>query len=47
VNPHVRVTGVLVEDGCLLLCQQAVTKALTRRWSLPGGRLEFGESVEQ
>jgi mutator protein MutT len=42
----VRVTGVLVEEGCVLLCHQNVTESLTRAWSLPGGTLEFGESIE-
>jgi mutator protein MutT len=47
VNPRVRVTGVLVEEGRILLCRQAVTESSTRGWSLPGGQLELGESIEQ
>jgi ADP-ribose pyrophosphatase YjhB (NUDIX family) len=46
MTPQVRVTGVLLEHGRILLCQQHVTESSTRRWSLPGGTLEFGESIE-
>lgn len=41
----VRVTGVLIEDCKLLLTEQHVTQA--RSWSLPGGGLEYGETIEQ
>src|SRR6266700_4078271 len=47
VRLRVRITGVLVEEGSILLCQQAVTESSTRAWSLPGGSLEFGESIEE
>jgi ADP-ribose pyrophosphatase YjhB (NUDIX family) len=45
VSPRVRVTGVQVEEGCVLLCQQRVTASSSRVWSLPGGTLELGESI--
>jgi ADP-ribose pyrophosphatase YjhB (NUDIX family) len=35
---------VLIEDGHILLVEQRVNDA--RGWSLPGGTLEWGESVE-
>ncbi len=41
---QVRVTGVLVEDGNILIVQQRVTSE--RGWSLPGGRVEQGETLE-
>lgn len=41
---QVRVTGILVEDDRLLLVKQKVSDA--RGWSLPGGRLEQGETLE-
>ena len=41
---RVRVTGVLVEGERLLLVRQAVTP--TRGWSLPGGSVEPGETLE-
>ncbi|MDP6039659.1 MAG: NUDIX hydrolase [Candidatus Latescibacteria bacterium] len=44
MNPKVRVTGILIEDGEILLVEQLVTNLC--RWSLPGGTLEFGESIE-
>jgi mutator protein MutT len=44
VNLIVRPTGILIEDGKILLIKQDVTK--TRNWSLPGGRLEAGETIE-
>jgi len=43
--PKIRVTAILVEDGHILLVEQEVTKS--RKWSLPGGTLEFGETIEQ
>ena len=39
----VRPTGILIENGNILLVKQDVTD--TRHWSLPGGRLEPGETV--
>ena len=41
----VRVTGVLIENRKILLLGQDVTN--TRSWSLPGGALEPGESIEE
>ena len=42
---QVRVTGVLIEEGRLLLVRQRLSEM--RDWSLPGGRLEQGETLEQ
>lgn len=39
-----RVTGILVEDGRILLVKQVVSDE--RVWSLPGGRVERGETIE-
>ena len=41
---QVRVTGILVEDDKILLVKQNVTS--DRNWSLPGGRVEQGETLE-
>ncbi len=41
----VRVNGVLIEDGKILLVEQDVSAA--RNWAHPGGKLEFGETLEQ
>ncbi len=41
----VRVEAVLVENEKILLVQQKVSSS--RNWSLPGGTLETGESIEQ
>jgi ADP-ribose pyrophosphatase YjhB (NUDIX family) len=41
----VRPTAVLIEDGCILLLEQRVSEE--RSWSLPGGTLEVGETVEE
>jgi mutator protein MutT len=46
VNPKVRATAVLIENGHILLTEQKVTESLSRSWSLPGGTLEFGETLE-
>lgn len=43
--PSVRATAVLVEGGRLLLLRQPVSEASSREWSLPGGKVEFGETV--
>ena len=40
---QIRVTGVLVENGAILLVKQRLSK--DRAWSLPGGRLEQGETI--
>jgi ADP-ribose pyrophosphatase YjhB (NUDIX family) len=42
---HIRVTGILVERGKILIVKQRVTPG--RAWSLPGGRLENGETLEE
>jgi ADP-ribose pyrophosphatase YjhB (NUDIX family) len=42
---QIRVTGVLVEQDKLLLVKQRVSAS--RAWSLPGGRVEQGETLEQ
>ncbi len=41
---QIRVTGVLIEDRKILLVKQ---KLSSRDWSLPGGRLERGELLEE
>lgn len=38
-----RVTGVLVDNGNILIVKQAMSSG--RAWSLPGGRAEEGESL--
>ena len=45
-SPAVRLTGVLVEDGALLL-ERVCMRELTPRWTLPGGKLEYGETLQQ
>ena len=41
----VRVTGILIQDGKILLLNQDVENL--RQWSLPGGTVEEGETLEQ
>jgi len=43
-NPSVRAAGILIEDDKILIVKQDVTE--TRHWALPGGKLEFGETIE-
>ena len=46
MNPKVRATAILIEDGHILLVQQKVQRSEgDRRWSLPGGRQESGETL--
>ena len=47
MNPKVRATAVLIEEGRILLVEQRVTESLDRKWSLPGGTLEVGETLEE
>lgn len=42
---QIRLKGVLVENEKILLVKQKVSSE--RSWSLPGGRLEHGEPLEQ
>lgn len=42
---QIRAAGVLIEDEHLLLVQQHVNA--NRGWSLPGGRVETGETLEE
>ncbi|SFL73822.1 ADP-ribose pyrophosphatase YjhB, NUDIX family [Paenibacillus sp. 1_12] len=42
---RVRVTGLLIEDGHILIVQQRVSSS--RNWSLPGGKVERGEALDQ
>ncbi|EJS70813.1 NUDIX hydrolase [Bacillus cereus] len=41
---QVRVTGILIEEESVLLVNQ---KVANRNWSLPGGRVENGETLEE
>jgi ADP-ribose pyrophosphatase YjhB (NUDIX family) len=41
---RVRVTGIVIEDGRLLLLNQD-TPNTGRSWSLPGGKQEEGETL--
>jgi ADP-ribose pyrophosphatase YjhB (NUDIX family) len=43
-RPPVRAAAILLENGRMLLVKQEVT--ITRHWSLPGGKLEPGETLE-
>ena len=42
---NIRVTGILIENNELLIVNQKLSDS--RDWSLPGGRLERGETLEQ
>lgn len=42
---QIRVTGILIENDEILLVQQKVSAK--RNWSLHGGRLECGETMQQ
>jgi ADP-ribose pyrophosphatase YjhB (NUDIX family) len=45
-RPEVCVGAVVVHDGCLLLIQRGRGAGIGS-WSIPGGRVEFGETLEQ
>jgi len=42
--PVIRLTGILIEHEKILLLKQETDSE--RKWSLPGGKLEFGETIE-
>ena len=42
---NIRITGMLIENNEILLVQQKLSDK--RNWSLPGGRLERGETLSQ
>ncbi|MFF4448221.1 NUDIX domain-containing protein [Streptomyces sp. NPDC001502] len=42
---HARVTGIVIEDGQILLLDQDTDG--DRSWSLPGGKVEPGETLEE
>ena len=42
---NIRITGILIENNEILLVQQKLSDK--RDWSLPGGRLERGETLSQ
>lgn len=46
MNPKIRATGILIKNKEILLVEQKVTESQPRCWSLPGGTLEFNESIE-
>ncbi|MEZ5237028.1 MAG: NUDIX hydrolase [Acidimicrobiia bacterium] len=43
-RPEIAVGGVVVDDDALLLIRRA-TEPAAGRWSLPGGRVEWGETM--
>jgi ADP-ribose pyrophosphatase YjhB (NUDIX family) len=45
LNPIVRPTGILIENGRILLIKQALVEQ--QHWTLPGGALEFDETIKQ
>ncbi|MFX0095043.1 MAG: NUDIX domain-containing protein [Candidatus Hodarchaeota archaeon] len=46
MKPKIRVTAILIENGKILLVEQLVSTFQDRQWSLPGGTVEFGETLE-
>ena len=44
-NFQIRVTGILTENGKILLVKQKINS--NRAWSLPGGRVEAGEKLDE
>lgn len=45
-RPVVGVGGVVIRDGAVLLVQRA-SEPLAGQWSLPGGAVELGETLEE
>jgi len=47
MEPKVRATALLVEDGEMLIVEQQVSRCLAREWSLPGGTVQRGETLQE
>jgi mutator protein MutT len=47
MDPRVRPTALLVEDGKILIVEQRVSECLARQWCLPGGTVQRGETLKQ
>ena len=47
MNPKIRVSIILIENQKILLVEQEVSSFQDRQWSLPGGSLEFGETIKE
>lgn len=47
MNPKVRVTIILIENEEILLVKQRISDFQSRSWSLPGGTLEIGETIQE
>jgi ADP-ribose pyrophosphatase YjhB (NUDIX family) len=45
-RPVVGVGGVVIHDGCVLLIRRG-SEPLKGQWSIPGGTLEVGETLEE
>lgn len=45
-RPMVGVGGVIIENGCTLLIRRG-SEPLLGEWSIPGGMLELGETLEE
>jgi 8-oxo-dGTP diphosphatase len=41
------VTGLIVKDGKILMCQRREDKLYPLHWEFPGGKVEAGESLVQ
>ena len=41
------VTGLLVRDGTVLMCERRTDKIYPLHWEFPGGKVEVGESLLQ
>ena len=44
-NFQIRVTGILINDNKILLVKQKISP--NRAWSLPGGRVDAGEQLDE
>lgn len=45
-HPVVGVGGVVIQNGCVLLIRRG-SEPLKGQWSIPGGTLELGETLEE
>ncbi len=45
-TPRIGVAAVALHDGCILLVQRG-NEPGAKRWSVPGGHLEFGEELHE
>jgi 8-oxo-dGTP diphosphatase len=46
-QPKIVSAGIAIEGGCVLLTRRAPGQTLEGMWEFPGGKQEYGESIQE